>query len=135
MTANEILAKVKGLNLPADSYVVFGSAPMAVAGIREANDIDLVVSSEVLEKLKQAGWKRIKKDDDDQPLTHDVFEVHDSWGFDSSYRPTLQHLLVTATIVDGVAFASLEEVLKWKTVSARPKDLADIELIDKYLKN
>ena len=132
MTKEEIIDKVKGLNLPPNSYVVFGSCPLTVAGIREANDIDMVVSEELLLNLEKTGWKRLHKSKNDIPLVHDVFEIHDSWCF-SPYKPTLQILQATATLVDGVPFASLEEVRKWKISAGRPKDLRDVELIDKYL--
>ena len=132
MTKEEIIAKVKGLNLPKSSYVVFGGAPLTIAGIRESNDIDMMVTKEVLAQLEKAGWKEFKKGRDDKPLTYDVFEAHDNWNF-SSYNPTLEQLLASATVVDGIPFASLDEVRKWKMASGRPKDLADIELIDKYL--
>ena len=134
MTKEEIIAKVKTLNLPKNSYVVFGSCPLAVAGIREANDIDLLVSKDIFEKLRKDGWKERYKNPDDIPIVHDVFEAHKSWGFSSS-SPTLKHLLSGATIVNNVPFASLEEVRKWKVESTRPKDLIDIELIDTYLAN
>lgn len=132
MTKEEIIIKVKSLKLPSDSYVVFGSCPMAMAGIRDANDIDLFVSPEVFASLREAGWQVRQKGLNENPLVHDVFEAHDNWNF-SSYSPTLEHLLESATLVDGIPFASLEEVRKWKTATARPKDLADIKLIDKYL--
>ncbi len=132
MIKEEIIAKVKTLNLPKGSYIVFGSCPLALAGIREANDIDLLVSKELLGKLKEAGWKEFEKNPNDKPLMYDVFEAHDRWNF-SSYSPTLQDLLATATVEDSVPFASLEEVRKWKVSSGRPKDLVDINLIDKYL--
>ncbi len=105
---------------------------MALAGIREANDIDLLVSSEVFERLHRAGWQALHKGPNDDPLVQDVFEVHDHWGF-SAYNPTLKHLLRNANVVDGIPFASLEEVRKWKAATARPKDLTDITLIDANL--
>lgn len=132
MTREEIITKVKALNFPKDSFVVFGSGPLALSGIREANDIDLLVSEEVFIDLKKSGWQELRKSEKDIPLVHDVFEAHDNWNF-SSYSPTLQNLLASATVVDGVPFASLEEVRKWKAASGRLKDLVDIELIDKYL--
>lgn len=132
MTKEEIITKVKGLNFPEDSYVVFGSCPLAAFGIREANDIDLLVSEEIFTELKENGWQELRKGSNDIPLVHDVFEAHNNWNF-SSYNPTLKHLLTSATLVDGVPFASLEEVRKWKVASGRSKDLADIELIDRYL--
>ncbi|HEY4515371.1 MAG TPA: hypothetical protein VJJ22_04460 [Candidatus Paceibacterota bacterium] len=134
MTKEEIITKVKGLNMPRGSYVVFGSGPLVVAGIRLAQDIDLYVTKEVQKQKLKEGWQFVNKGGKDIPLTHDVFEMHTNWDF-SSYNPSLADLLSTAAIVDGVAFASLDEVRKWKVVSARPKDLADIILIDGYFKS
>ncbi len=133
MNKNQIINKVKELNLPPGSYVVFGSCPLAIAGIREAKDIDLLVSNGVYEKLNQSGWKVVIKGPKDKPVVHDIFEAHPNWDF-SPYSPTLKHLLSTATIVDGIPFASLEEVRKWKAVSG-PKHQTDVELIDRYMKN
>lgn len=131
MTKQEIIDKVKELHLPPNSYVVFGSCPLAAHGLREANDVDMMVSKDVFASLKQAGWQEVDKGKDDKPLAHDVFDVHDNWNF-SSYSPTLEHLLETADVFDGVPFASLQEVRKWKIASGRPKDFKDIELIDSY---
>ncbi len=133
MTKEEIIQKVKELHLAKGSYVVFGSCPLAIAGIRPAGDIDMLVSEELFESFKKAGWQEVNKGPGDKPLTHNVFEVHKSWSFAPPYNPTLEHLLSTATIIDSVPISSLEEVRKWKLASARPKDLADIKLIDEYL--
>lgn len=132
MTKEEIISKVKSLNLPKASYVVFGSCPMAIAGIREANDIDLFVSPDAFARLRDEGWQVRHKGSNDNPFVHDVFEAHDNWDF-STYNPTLERLLGSATVVDGIPFAALEEVRKWKMASARPKDLADIKLINAHL--
>lgn len=132
MKTAEITAKVKALNLPTGSYVVFGSCPLATAGIREAEDIDLLVSEDMLKQLSKAGWKELEKSSDDKPLAHDVFEAHSNRDF-SSYSPTLEQLLESAEFIDGVPFASLDEVRKWKVASGRPKDKKDIELIDQYI--
>lgn len=105
---------------------------MAAAGIRQSNDIDMLVSQQVFDNLKRQGWVEKNKGPKDNPLAHDVFEVHTKWDF-SSYKPTLVNLLASADIIDGVPFASLEEVLKWKEASGRPKDLKDIDLINAYL--
>jgi hypothetical protein len=132
MKKQDIIGKVKELNLPEDSYIVFGSCPMAAAGLREANDIDLLVNDEVMASFEQAGWKQVDKGKDDKPFTYGVFEAHNKWNF-SSYKPALAQLLKTADVFDGIPFASLEEVRKWKAASRRPKDLKDIKLIDSFL--
>jgi len=132
MTGNEIVNKVELLNFPKNSYVVFGSCPMAIAGIREANDIDLFVSTALFRSLRKSGWQERIKGPGDRPLVHDVFEAHDNWAF-GSYCPTLKELIATATLVRGVPFASLEAVRDWKANSKRSKDRADVTLIARYL--
>ncbi|HSX27301.1 MAG TPA: hypothetical protein VLG25_00815 [Patescibacteria group bacterium] len=134
MNKDQIISKVKALRLPQGEYIVFGSCPLALAGIRPSRDIDLLVSPALRETLRKAGWQQITKSPNDKPLTFGEFEAHDNWNF-TSYSPSLKSLLATATIVDGVPFASLEEVRKWKAAGTRPKDLADIKLIDEYLNN
>lgn len=131
MTGKDIIKQVKALALPKDSYIVFGSGPMAAADIRQASDIDLLVSEEVFKHLRDTGWQEINKGKNDNPLAKDAYEAHKSWNF-SSYKPTLVHLLATATEIEDIPFASLYEVRKWKISSGRPKDLEDIKLIDDY---
>ena len=131
MQLSEILQKVKQLGLPDGSYVVYGSGPMAAAGIREANDIDMLVSPELFKKLERDGWQVRQKGPNDNPLVFNDFEAHQSWSF-SDYNPALEHLLASATVVDGVPFAALEEVRKWKAANITGKSQRDIELIDDY---
>jgi hypothetical protein len=131
VTGQEIIAKVKTLGWPDGSYIVFGSGPMALAGLRESEDIDFLVSSALLKQLAEQGWEQIEKNANDKPFVRDVFEAHDNWNF-TSYNPSLAELLERATVVQDIAFASLEDVRKWKEAGKRPKDLKDIELIDDY---
>jgi len=51
MILSEVIEKVKSLGLPQDSYVIFGSGPMALAGIREVNDIDMYVTLDVWNQI------------------------------------------------------------------------------------
>lgn len=131
MNKDEVVSKVRSLNLLKGEYVVFGSGPLAALGIRVVGDIDMLVSSELLEELRSQGWKQVAKSKDDLPLTHDVFEAHDSWSF-STYSPSLKELLDRSFEVDGVTFASLEDVKKWKMASGRDMDLKDLQLIETY---
>lgn len=132
MTGAHIITKVKQLNFPQGEYVIFGSCPMALAGIRESSDIDMLVSPQLFDKLVADGWTTLHKAPGDEPLVKDDFEAHANWNF-SSYQPTLAELLKTATVVDDIPFASLAEVRAWKKSSGRPKDLVDVQSIDKYL--
>jgi hypothetical protein len=128
LNKEDIIEKVKSLNLPHNSYVVFGSGPLAAAGIRKTQDIDLFVNPRIFEMLLHRGWEL----NDDETLTRDEFEVGDSWVF-GTYRPRLEDLLATADVIKGVPFVNLHEVRKWKQQMSRPKDHHDIEMIDDYL--
>lgn len=132
MNKRQIVDKVASLNLPLGTYIVFGSGPLAAAGIRETEDIDMFVADELYDTLRQKGWEKVKKNGEDRVLSHEEFDVHTNWDF-GSYTPSLEQLLDTATVIEGVPFASLDEVKKWKAAYGRPKDLADVELIDAYL--
>ncbi len=132
MTKKEVLAQIKALQLPKDSYIVYGAAPLAIYGIRDVRDIDMFVSPELYKKLEQNGWKKLYKGPKDEPLTYDLFEAHNTWEF-SPYAPTFEELTKRALEYEGILFASLEDIQKWKKASGRPKDIADLKLIDEYL--
>jgi hypothetical protein len=129
MNLSEVVGTVKSLQFPDGNYVVYGSGPLALHGIRDVNDVDLLVTKELKAELKASGWKEINKGPNDTPVTKGNVEAHDTWSF-CEYNPTLDELLSRADIYEGVAFASLEDVLKWKLASsASDKNLKDIEII------
>jgi len=132
MKKQDVLEKVKSLKLPKGEYIIYGAAPFAIYGIRDVNDIDMLVSEALYAKLTEQGWEKIVKGPKDEPVTFDIFEAHNTWEF-SPYAPTLSELLSRATLVDDIPFASLEDVRIWKKESGRPKDLVDLKLIDNYL--
>ena len=104
-----------------------------MAGLRESNDIDLFVSPTAISTLIEKGWVK-NTNKPGLPYTYNAFEAYTSWDF-GQYWPALQHLLKTADYIDGVPFASIEEVKKWKVTCNRPKDIRDVKLIDQFLVN
>lgn len=104
-----IIEKVKQLNLPQGQYVVFGSGPLMIHGIRESHDIDLLVTPALYKKLEADSTWQVRE-----------------WPDGSNY-------LAKAEMIEGVSFAPLREVLKWKQAYGRPKDMADVRLIAEYL--
>lgn len=128
-----IFEKVKTLNLPVGQFVVFGSGPLTAHGIRESRDIDLLVTSSLYKELKHAGWEEKEWPSGGCYLVKDEIEADDSWHY-GDYNPAPSEVIAKAEIVEGVPFAPLTEVLKWKQAYGRPKDLDDIRLIEDYLK-
>ena len=132
MNRADITAALNTLNLPQGSYIVIGSGILAALNIRETSDIDLVVSPETFTQLEQSGWEVITNSWGKQLLTHDVFEAHTSWD-DPNEAPNLDDLLRNSVVIDDVPYVSLERLLEWKRHMRRPKDEADIPLINAYL--
>ena len=52
-----IFEEIEKLNFPNDEFIIVGSGIMAVKGIRDTNDLDIVVSPELFEKCKNDGWE------------------------------------------------------------------------------
>jgi hypothetical protein len=132
----DIVSEVKLLELPPGQYVVFGSGPMQVHGIRESSDIDLLFLPELYEKLKQDGWREkiLETHPQGRYMYRDNIEAGDNWDY-GTYNPDPKWLIENAEIINGIPFAPLREVIKWKKAFGRRKDLDDIKLIEEYLRH
>ena len=102
---------------------------MAIHGLRESSDIDIHVTEEVYEKLKESSWES-EQGVGQIVLRYDVFDVGKFWDGNS-----VEALLKSAVYVDDVPFLGLLNLRSWKTAKGRPKDKRDIVLIDKYFEN
>ncbi len=126
-----LLERLRGLNLPSDQFALFSSGPMAVRGLREPGDLDVLVSKNLWDKLSQK------------------YSVEESWhggkiraiaeeidAYDATAAPiSAEELIERADIIDGVRYVKLEDVVAAKKIEAREKDLRDIEIIEEYLKS
>ncbi|MFH1129170.1 MAG: hypothetical protein V1686_00320 [Patescibacteria group bacterium] len=127
----DLLEKLKKLNLPKGKFAIFGSGPMIVRGLKESGNIDLVVTRDVFEEFRdKEGWSAKLETCDG--LQNGDIEMYYEWG---PGEWDVEKLINEAEIIDGLSFARMEEVLRWKKVYNREKDQKDIELIEKYLEN
>ncbi|MDD3972991.1 MAG: hypothetical protein PHC31_13910 [Clostridia bacterium] len=129
-----IIEKIKELNLPKDQYVVIGSGVMDILGIRRANDIDLSVTKELHQKLRETGKWEEYENYGKIFLKKDVFEINGELNWDK-YKTTTEEVIKTAFLIDGIPFMNTEELIKFKMAFGREKDFKDIELIKEYIKN
>lgn len=118
--------EIEKLQLPEDSFVVVGSGILGVLGIRESNDIDLVVDKVVYDSFENRGWDKGSWSDQ-VVFRRGVFDIGYDW-----YGQSAKDLLFKAEVIDGVPYLSLDEVYEWKKLKGREKDLRDIELINRY---
>jgi septum formation protein len=124
--------RVKDLCLPAGKFALFGSAPMGVRGLKRGHDIDILVLPEVFNNLKsRSDWEAKTSQNGSEYLSKAEMEIFQDW------KPgdwDAEKLISEAEEIDGLPYVQLGQVLKWKKLSRRDKDLADIEIIKEYLK-
>jgi len=137
-----ISKKVKELNLPLGKYVVVGGA-MEAMGIRQANDIDIVVTEDLFNELIRKGWpicecekcRDMRKNGSRyRVLKSQGVDIFPDYSWRDKYLANTEELIKNANVIDGVPYVQLEELLKWKTAAAREKDLKDIKLIESFLR-
>lgn len=132
MSRMNVFKEIRELNLPFGQYVVVGGAIMAAHGIKDTQDVDLVVTEDLFEKLKQRGWKEHKRPNGEPGLEYKVFEAYLDVNC-GNHNPKTEDLIAGAEIINGVPFISLEELIKFKKEYARPKDLEHIKTIEQHL--
>lgn len=113
--------RITALKLKPTDFVVIGGAVLELLGIRETNDVDLVVSSTVYERLRNKGWKEFVHDDGKRLLTRHGYRIMQQW-----MGLKLSDLQAGAITVDGVSLMSLDELVDCKTRLGRKKDLEDV---------
>ena len=130
----KFLDELKELNLPTGQYAIFGSGPLAVRNLRDANDIDLIVTKELWDELALKHLPHIKQTAKGSVMIMPIgnIEICQTW---LNMTPKIEEMIKTAEIVEGLPFVRLEYVIEWKTFMGRPKDLNDLKLIEEYLKS
>ena len=134
MKFEEIAKRTRVLGLNAGEYALFGSVPLAAHGIRESQDIDMLVTHEAYQRLKDQGWEVEVFPNGREMLRKDCFEAGEDWNY-GTYNPDPAKLIKEADIIEGIPVVRLEEALAWKKALRREKDLKDVELIEEFMKH
>lgn len=115
---------------------------MEVYGIRAAHDLDIVVSEDLFNDLRKQGWVMCECDkcknkwargSTDRILKGDGVDILSEYSYGNKYYKSADEIIQKAVIIDGVPYAPLEELLKWKKAANREKDQKDVELIEKFM--
>lgn len=128
-----VLDELDGLNLPEGEYMIMGSGILDALGIRKAHDVDMVVSDEAYAHLRSSGWADKVSSDGHVGIEYGVFEAYPDWTDDDRVVKKVDELLVGAEWVNGIPYNSLAKLSLYKTRRGQEKDLADLELIQRYL--
>ncbi|OYX44197.1 hypothetical protein B7Y94_00095 [Candidatus Saccharibacteria bacterium 32-49-12] len=127
--------RVKALGISLGGVVVMGSGIMGELGIRESDDIDLMLEERVFEGLaNHEGWRSIERDGR-EIFVHDEYKVEAwrSWVAPGGSLVDFAAILPQTVVIHDVRFATLEYVREWKQWYNRDKDIADVALIDEYV--
>lgn len=131
--------KIYALDLNQNNSVVIGSGILQALGIRESKDIDMVVTQKMYDSLKKSGkFEEYKTQYKREVLKNGLFEIGTDWNvLGKSYK--FEDFENDSEIIDGVRYITLNFLYRakdsWlKDGTARPKDIHDLKLIDKYRK-
>ena len=128
----DIIEEVKKLALPLGHYVIIGSGIMAALGLREANDIDIAVTPELHAALRARGEYEEEERYGKIFLKRARVEINPRLNWDE-YQTTTEEAIASASIIRGVPFMNLKELVRFKKALGREKDFKDIELIEKFM--
>lgn len=127
----------KKLDLPTDKYVIVGSSVLELHDIRKSKrDIDFVVSADLYRELRRRGWKRkwfFTGFWQCKALQSGNFEAYSNM-HRGSFNPKTEDVIARADVVDGVSYASLQDLAGLKRGIGREKDFNDIKLIEEHVK-
>ncbi|HYE23447.1 MAG TPA: hypothetical protein VEA92_03320 [Candidatus Paceibacterota bacterium] len=130
--ASTYIERVRALGLPEGHYMVCGSAILELFGIRQAGDIDLLVSPDLFSRLEsEYGWIRNEKYSTTLDTPDHSAGAKQSLDF-MKENPTLEEMLPGAYLQEGIPFMSLDQLKDAKLQLKREKDLRDLQLIDEY---
>jgi len=121
----DIIKILKEMNLPLSEYWITSGAGLVIHGVKEStNDIDLGGTTNLVEHFLKKGCKYKTVEDNSRIVEiNNKIELLENWFVDE------------IEFINGLPVGSLESIKKQKSELGREKDIKDINLIDKYIKN
>jgi hypothetical protein len=127
LTLSKVEPVVKQLKLPTGHYVLFGSLPLLAHGLIECvNDIDVLVDVTGWSYAKTLGSVSLS------PKGHQVISLGEAEIYAEWMDMDVEGVIARATVINGLAYATLEDVLSYKKALNRAKDQDHIRLIEGF---
>lgn len=118
---------LKELNISKDDFVIYGSAPMVLRGLKEKNnDLDVLVRDSLWDKLCVKYPDNVNGDYID---INGVSFTRTSKGF----LGDIDEVICKSDVIDGYNILSILETKNWKEKVGGERHLADARIIDEYL--
>jgi hypothetical protein len=130
---HDLLSELDTLKLSKQKYVIVGSGPLGIRGIREPNDLDILVNDDLWDELS-ATYGVLNKDGSKVIKISDSVEALGSKTFlnESSVNPTTEEQIKDAEFIEEYPFQSIKHFKYFKEMSGRQKDLQDLTLLQKW---
>jgi hypothetical protein len=109
------LMELDSLNIPKEDYIIFGSGPMAIKGLLEPSDLDVVVRENVYREMFG----------DEEPIRIGNMELSYTWP-----DIDIEELFNNVVWYEGYPFAHMEMVKLYKKQMNRKKDIEDLNLLN-----
>lgn len=128
---NKLIAQlvnlVMVLNLEPRDFVIFGSGPLLAHGLRQTiGDLDVVVRGAVWDRVSARGAIQAGSvNGAPTAVFHDGDIQFSSGWISDDWDP--DDLINRAEIIQGLPFAQLADVLRYKQALGRSKDQSDVE--------
>lgn len=132
-----VIEEAKKLQLPVRQYIVVGGGCLAVRGLRETKDLDVVVKPSLFDTLLERGWPQdfaYERRWNRRRAKRGNIEIYPDMFLEKTNSfVDVDNLIRRADIIDGVPFLPLGDLRVFKSDTGREKDLRDVVLIDNFL--
>ena len=131
----DLLKELSVLNLPTSEYVIIGSGPLAIRGIRESKDLDIIVSDKIWNQLIQK-YPTVEKKGFIFIKVSDNIDVHGAKSFaePTGDDPQQEDNIKEAEIIEGFPFQCVKHFLYYRYKYRSEKELADAKLMEDWIK-
>ncbi len=124
----QYIRELEKLNLPESEYAIIGSTVLAVHGIRDNKDIDIITTNKLLNVIKNKFKYQETK------FTLKICNTHiEVWKSCPNIK-NIDLLIKNSEIINSRPFVKLKYILRYKNGSNKLQDKIDIKLIKNYLK-
>jgi hypothetical protein len=128
-----LIRRLRSIDLDSDEYVVFGSGPMLAHGlVQTVKDLDVVARGSALQVARAIGRPGFGAVDSAPlwSLFDGEIEVFGGW---LAPHWDVDDLIARAELIEGIPFAPLQDVLRYKQLLRRRQDIPDIRLLSRWL--
>jgi hypothetical protein len=141
-----LIQYLKYTKIDLSQSVIMGSSVLSLFGIRENDDIDIIVTNRLWNRMSSQFGKTYILDRVDPGRESSTFFYHKDYKditFFKSFYPLHVNLDRELKLKNSQVyfkygeykFQTLEHLTIWKTEMGRPKDMKDVRVINGFLKN